>query len=172
MAMVCSLKVSMPTSCSPAAETGILPTGAGKMTSIPLPRQASAVYGQAKTNCPYLKPENSTYTAPGSNIRFKRECGPDYPGEDIGQVPMTRMEDCLNMCAALRVSVQSSRGPCMGVSWRTETKQGQYADYCCVRCAGGAPAEHRRSAGGKVGSLENSCSRDRFKPSIAEILQG
>lgn len=98
------------------------PTETG-MTSIPLPQEASPIQGVGRLNCPGLDPQKSTYSVPGAPwLRFRRECGMDFGGGDLGRVPLTRMEDCLNLCAALRFSVQSTKGPCVGVVWTTPTR--------------------------------------------------
>ncbi|OHE90773.1 hypothetical protein CORC01_13913 [Colletotrichum orchidophilum] len=108
-------------------------------TSIPLPGQASSILGEATTNCPDLSSENKTYTVPGSNLRFVRECGNNYPTNDLGHIPLTRMEDCMNLCAALAVTTQSTDGPCIGVAWVTAGKQGTDENYCWLKSAKGAP---------------------------------
>ncbi|UQC87736.1 uncharacterized protein CLUP02_13255 [Colletotrichum lupini] len=83
--------------------------------------------------------ENKTYTVPNSNLRFVRECGNNYPMNDLGHIPLTRMEDCMNLCAALAVTTQSADGPCVGVAWVTAGKQGTDENYCWLKSAKGAP---------------------------------
>nr|XP_036574330.1 uncharacterized protein CTRU02_15705 [Colletotrichum truncatum]KAF6780745.1 hypothetical protein CTRU02_15705 [Colletotrichum truncatum] len=111
---------------------------ASTFNSIPLPKQASSIPGEATTNCPNLASDNKTYTPPGSNLRFVRECGNNYPQNDLGYIPMTTMEDCLNLCAALSVTTQSSKGKCIGVAWVTAGKQGTGENYCWLKNAKGA----------------------------------
>ncbi|KXH68272.1 hypothetical protein CSAL01_12004 [Colletotrichum salicis] len=106
---------------------------------IPLPGQASSILGEATTNCPDLSSENKTYTVPNLNLRFVRECGNNYPMNDLGHIPLTRMEDCMNLCAALAVTTQSADGPCVGVAWVTAGKQGTDENYCWLKSAKGAP---------------------------------
>lgn len=110
-------------------------------TSIPLFQEASPVQGVGRLNCPGLSPENRTYAVPGASwLRFRRDCGSNYPGGDIGQLPLTRMEDCLNLCAALQVTVQSVKGRCIGVVWKTATRPSDplaSANYCWLKYAKG-----------------------------------
>ncbi|KAF4783767.1 hypothetical protein HER10_EVM0000051 [Colletotrichum scovillei] len=87
----------------------------------------------------YAPSENKTYTVPNSNLRFVRECGNNYPMNDLGHIPLTRMEDCMNLCAALAVTTQSADGPCVGVAWVTAGKQGTDENYCWLKSAKGAP---------------------------------
>ncbi|KAI8213679.1 hypothetical protein K4K54_001045 [Colletotrichum sp. SAR 10_86] len=108
-------------------------------TSIPLPQQASSIFGEATSNCPNLSAENKTYSVPGSNLKFVRECGKNYPFNDLGYIPLTRMEDCMNLCAALSVTTQSADGPCIGVAWVTAGKQGTDQNYCWLKGAKGSP---------------------------------
>ncbi|KAK1635568.1 hypothetical protein BDP81DRAFT_450441 [Colletotrichum phormii] len=71
------------------------------ITSIPLPVRALSVHGGVTTNCPYLNDKNNTYMARDSNIKFEQECGTNYPGDDLKQIPLTTIEDCPDLCAAL-----------------------------------------------------------------------
>lgn len=103
------------------------------MNSIPIPKEATSTKGQAIPNCPNLDPENSTYTVPGTGLRFRRECGANYAQGDLGRIPLTRMEDCLNLCAALQVSVQSFKGRCMGVVWTTPGNNSRDDSYCWLK---------------------------------------
>lgn len=61
----------------------------------------------------------------------------DYTGQDIGYVPLTTMEDCMNLCAALQISVQSAMGPCVGVAWKTSgnnsDRQGLDSNFCYLK---------------------------------------
>ncbi|KAF6783769.1 hypothetical protein CMUS01_16653, partial [Colletotrichum musicola] len=106
-------------------------------TSIPLPQQASSINGEATSNCPNLSSTNKTYTPPGSDLKFIRECGNNYPFNDLGKIPMTRMEDCINLCAALYATIQSSDGKCIGVAWVTAGKQGTDENYCWLKAVKG-----------------------------------
>ncbi|GKT42930.1 uncharacterized protein ColSpa_03111 [Colletotrichum spaethianum] len=58
---------------------------------------------------------------------------------DFGKIPLTRMEDCMNLCAALAVTTQSVDGPCVGVAWVTAGKQGTDENYCWLKGAQGSP---------------------------------
>ncbi|TDZ33122.1 hypothetical protein C8035_v006054 [Colletotrichum spinosum] len=119
-----------------SSTAGATPTS---FTSIPLPEQASSILGEVTTNCPNLSSENKTYTPPGSNLRFVRECGKNYPFNDLGYIPLTKMEDCINLCAALYVTTQSADGKCIGVAWVTAGKQGTDQNYCWLKSAKGSP---------------------------------
>lgn len=54
----------------------------------------------------------------------------------MGQVPLTRMEDCMNLFAALQISVQSVHGHCVGVAWKTgkkNSRQGEGNNFCFLK---------------------------------------
>ncbi|KAF6817073.1 hypothetical protein CMUS01_12167 [Colletotrichum musicola] len=73
-------------------------------------------------------------------LRFRRDCGSNYPDGDIGRLHLTRMEDCLNLCAALQVTVQSVKGRCISVVWKTATRANDplaYANYCWLKYSKG-----------------------------------
>ncbi|KAI3538340.1 hypothetical protein CABS01_08155 [Colletotrichum abscissum] len=126
-------------SASASATASSASSTSTSLAYIPLPGQASSILGEATTNCPDLSSENKTYTVPNSNLRFVRECGNNYPMNDLGHIPLTRMEDCMNLCAALAVTTQSADGPCVGVAWVTAGKQGTDENYCWLKSAKGAP---------------------------------
>ncbi|KAF6796382.1 hypothetical protein CSOJ01_13231 [Colletotrichum sojae] len=117
------------------------PSPTSSFTSIPLFQEASPVQGIGRLNCPGLSPENRTYAVPAAPwLRFRRDCGSNYPGGDLGQLHLTRMEDCLNLCAALQVTVQSVKGRCIGVVWKTATRASDplaAANYCWLKYAKG-----------------------------------
>ncbi|KAF6828295.1 hypothetical protein CPLU01_08570 [Colletotrichum plurivorum] len=117
------------------------PSPTSSFTSIPLVQEASPVQEIGRLNCPGLSPSNRTYAVPGASwLRFRRDCGSNYPGGDLGQLHLTRMEDCLNLCAALQVTVQSVKGRCIGVVWKTATRASDplaAANYCWLKYSKG-----------------------------------
>ncbi|KAK5653061.1 hypothetical protein OQA88_9347 [Cercophora sp. LCS_1] len=72
------------------------------------------------SECP-LSSGNSIYTAPGTNLQFRRECDTDYDvsagGADMGRFPARTMQDCIAICAQLNLYPSSGRGRCRGVTW-------------------------------------------------------
>jgi hypothetical protein len=110
--------------------------------SIPLPTSnPSQALGTTNNECAASNSLNVTYQVPGSQLVFRKECGLNYPFNDLGRVPMTNMNDCLNMCAMLHESPQSSLGPCIGVAWVFGSKQGTGDQFCWFKYSkGGAVA--------------------------------
>jgi hypothetical protein len=89
--------------------------------------------GVARVECP-VTTANASYTVPGTNLKFVRECsGSNYPGGDLGKIPMTNMQDCLKMCAAMNLMPQSSLGPCIGAVWVYEGRQGTDDNFCWLK---------------------------------------
>ncbi|GKT97056.1 hypothetical protein Ct61P_14906 [Colletotrichum tofieldiae] len=101
---------------------------------------ASAAAGTiAQAHAAFVQTCQATYTVPNSSVRFVRECGNNYPMNDLGKIPLTRIDDCMNLCAALAVTTQSADGPCVGVAWVTAGKQGTDENYCWLKGAQGSP---------------------------------
>lgn len=46
---------------------------------------------------------------------------------------MTRMEDCLMLCASQYISPQGAAGSCLGVVWGYGGRQGTNAAYCWLK---------------------------------------
>lgn len=87
--------------------------------------------GVPQPRCPG---SNLTETAiEGTDLVFRHECGINYPFNDLGNVPMTTMADCLNFCAAQNVRPQGSQGPCIGVSWVYARRQGVDGEACYLK---------------------------------------
>jgi hypothetical protein len=105
----------------------------GVFSSVPATSDAAQGLGVARVECP-VTTSNATYNVPGTNLTFIRSCdGNNYPQGDLGKIPMTNMEDCLKLCAALNISPQSSLGPCIGVVWVYRGRQGVDDNFCWMK---------------------------------------
>ncbi|EGY15379.1 hypothetical protein HYQ45_002462 [Verticillium longisporum] len=100
-------------------------------TAIPIPTQASSGLGVTDPGCPGVN--GTEYTVPGTDLVFERLCGVNFAGNDIGHIPMTRMEDCLMLCASQYISPQGAAGSCLGVVWGYGGRQGTNAAYCWLK---------------------------------------
>jgi hypothetical protein len=115
-----------------SSSTAAAPTGS--FTAIPLPDEPSGL-GITRPLCPG---SNETYTTvEGTDLRFYHECGINYPFNDLGNVPMTSMSDCLIQCAAQNIRPQGAAGPCLGVSWVFGKRQGVDGEACYLKYAKG-----------------------------------
>lgn len=89
---------------------------------------------------PLCPGSNETFTTvEGTDLRFYHECGINYPFNDLGNIPMTSMADCLIQCAAQNIRPQGSSGPCRGVSWVYGKRQGVDGEACYLKYAQGDP---------------------------------
>lgn len=119
---------------SSASSTAAAPTGS--FTAIPLPEEPQGL-GLTRPLCPG---SNETFsTVEGTDLRFYHECGVNYPFNDLGNIPMTSMSDCLIQCAAQNIRPQGSSGPCIGVSWVYGKRQGVDGEACYLKYAQGDP---------------------------------
>lgn len=107
------------------------------MVSIPIPQQAGSGKGVANVTCP--DSDGETFRVPGTTLEFTRECGVNYPFSDLGNIPMTNMEDCMMLCASQYVSPQASAGGCIGVVWGYEGRQGNGGSSCWLKYSKGEP---------------------------------
>jgi hypothetical protein len=121
-------------------------TASGNSSSTPTAQTAALAsfsvqsdWGGFNQSCPGSG--GSTYTVPGTTLRFRRECNTNYPGADLCKVPMSTMEDCIRFCAMLYKFPQSANGRCLMVNWIYRDLQGTNDSWCWLktgRPSGGA----------------------------------
>ncbi|KAM0329501.1 hypothetical protein ACHAQA_004810 [Verticillium albo-atrum] len=126
-----SVSGSASASASASTTTGASTTSASDFTAIPIPTQASAGLGVTDPGCPGVN--GTEFEVPGTDLVFERICGVNYPGNDIGMLPMTRMDDCLLLCASQNISPQGAAGSCLGVVWGYGGRQGTNAAFCWLK---------------------------------------
>ncbi|KAK1590312.1 uncharacterized protein LY79DRAFT_221319 [Colletotrichum navitas] len=74
-----------------------------------------------------------TYQVPGTNLTFSKDCGTDYPFNDIARVPAKNFEECVRFCAAFSLQPQSRKGPCRGVVYISPGEQGADSIWCWMK---------------------------------------
>jgi hypothetical protein len=82
--------------------------------------------------CPWV--DNTTYTVPGTNQVYIRQCGVNWGAvdgaKDIQNIAKNSMEDCIALCAKYNLNTQTSRRTCVGVTWVYAGPQGTNVNYC------------------------------------------
>ncbi|TDZ49705.1 hypothetical protein CTRI78_v007903 [Colletotrichum trifolii] len=124
------LAASPATTASPSPS----PTAAGTSTSAVLDLSQAAPTDTAikKGECPTgsTKPR---WEVPGTNLTFEKDCGKDYIYNDIGNVPMANIEECVRLCAVFNLNKQTELGRCAGIVFLYKDAQGNDDPYCWLK---------------------------------------
>ncbi|OHF03038.1 hypothetical protein CORC01_01796 [Colletotrichum orchidophilum] len=128
-AMVASKNNEIANLQSPSSSSSASPTPV--LAALDLSKPAATDTPISLNKCPNTG-STLTYEVPGTNLTFSKDCGTDYPFNDIAQVPAKNFDECVRYCAAFSLQPQSIKGPCNGVVYIRGDDQGE-DNYCWIK---------------------------------------